>query len=41
MRSDFDDSQWDIITVPSCWQTEGYDYNGVAWYRMEFPCLDI
>ncbi len=33
MGKSYDDSRWDSITVPSCWQTEGYDYNGVAWYR--------
>jgi beta-mannosidase len=37
MGDDYDDSQWDKISVPSCWQTEGHDYNGVAWYRRIFP----
>ena len=37
MGVDYDDSKWDQITVPACWQTEGYDYNGIAWYRTSFP----
>ncbi len=23
---DFDDSEWDLINVPSCWQMKGYEY---------------
>jgi len=37
MAPDYDDSDWEKINVPACWQTEGYDYNGVAWYRTTFP----
>jgi len=33
MSPGYDDSEWETIRVPSCWQAEGYDYNGVAWYR--------
>jgi len=33
MSPDYDDAEWDTIRVPVCWQAEGYDYNGVAWYR--------
>ncbi len=36
MSPDYDDSEWDTIRVPACWQAEGYDYNGVAWYRRTF-----
>ncbi len=37
MRLAYDDGDWANITVPSCWQQAGYDYNGVAWYRKLFP----
>ena len=37
MRVAYDDSGWEQIKVPACWQTEGYDYNGLAWYRTTFP----
>jgi len=33
---DYDDSDWDQIIVPSCWQAQGYNYNGIAWYRLKF-----
>ncbi len=29
----FDDSQWDQIQVGDHWEDQGYDYDGVAWYR--------
>lgn len=33
-KSNYDDSGWDEIMVPSSWEREGYDdYNGYAWYR--------
>lgn len=32
--SDFNDSTWSEILVPSNWEVQGYDdYNGFAWYR--------
>ena len=31
-----DDTAWDEIVVPGCWQTAGYRYNGIAWYRTHF-----
>ena len=31
-----DDTGWNEIAVPACWQTEGYRYNGIAWYRTRF-----
>jgi len=35
--TDFDDSDWDKIYVPSVWENQGYeDYDGYAWYRLEF-----
>ena len=30
------DTEWEKIRVPSCWQEEGYGYNGAAWYRNRF-----
>ncbi len=36
MSPGHDDSGWAGITVPACWHAEGYDYNGVAWYRRSF-----
>ena len=32
----YDDRDWDEIAVPACWQAEGHDYNGAAWYRLRF-----
>ena len=39
-KKDFDDSQWDEMTVPGCWdETERYNCKpGVAWYRLRFRC---
>lgn len=35
--SNFDDSGWEIIKVPSTWEDEGFHgYNGYAWYRKHF-----
>ena len=34
--AEFDDRHWGEITVPACWQAEGHQYNGVAWYRTRF-----
>ena len=33
---EYDDSDWEEITVPANWQTEGHNYNGIAWYRTRF-----
>jgi len=31
---DYNDSDWDIVSVPGSWESEGFaDYNGFAWYR--------
>jgi sialate O-acetylesterase len=33
----YDDSKWDIISVPGAWEDEGYPgYDGYAWYRKHF-----
>lgn len=35
--SDVKDDNWQSINVPSAWENEGYeDYDGYAWYRLEF-----
>ncbi len=39
MRRDYDDADWNAISVPSCWQESGYEYNGTAWYRRMLPHL--
>jgi sialate O-acetylesterase len=34
---EFNDDDWNEINVPSAWENEGYeDYDGYAWYRLEF-----
>ncbi|MBL1213851.1 MAG: glycoside hydrolase [Ignavibacteriae bacterium] len=36
-ETDFDDSNWNDISVPALWETQGFKkYNGVAWYRKTF-----
>ena len=36
-RTDYDDSGWDTIQVPSTWEAQDYTYlDGYAWYRHEF-----
>lgn len=33
----YNDSEWDMIYVPSPWENEGYHgFDGYAWYRKEF-----
>ena len=35
--SNFNDSKWDDISVPSAWEKQGYvGYDGLAWYRKHF-----
>ncbi len=35
--AEFNDEDWKTINVPSVWENEGYeDYDGYAWYRLEF-----
>ena len=39
---EFDDSNWDQLTVPGPWEDQGYkDYNGYAWYRKSFRIKEI
>ena len=42
-KKDFDDSQWDEMTVPGCWdETERYNCRpGVGWYRLRFHCDEV
>jgi sialate O-acetylesterase len=36
-NTDFDDTDWETITVPSTWEDQGFfGYDGFAWYRREF-----
>ena len=36
-KTDYDDSKWKAITVPSFWELQGYrDYDGYGWYRKKF-----
>lgn len=33
----FDDREWDEISVPAAWETQGFrGYDGYAWYRVTF-----
>lgn len=35
--TDYDDSDWEEIKVPSSWENQGFHgYNGYAWYRKSF-----
>ncbi len=35
--TDYDDSRWDMIRVPSHWEDDGFNgYDGFAWYRIKF-----
>jgi Glycosyl hydrolases family 2, sugar binding domain/Beta-galactosidase second all-beta domain len=35
--TDYNDEAWTKIYVPSIWENQGYeDYDGYAWYRLEF-----
>ncbi|MCB1320373.1 MAG: ATP-binding protein [Leptospiraceae bacterium] len=34
-RTDYDDSDWNIIRVPGSWHQYGYEHDGIAWYRTE------
>ncbi|HBC89492.1 MAG TPA: hypothetical protein DCZ94_21350, partial [Lentisphaeria bacterium] len=34
-KADYDDSGWKTIKVGSSWETQGYNYDGVAWYRQK------
>lgn len=32
----YDDSNWPLIQIASAWEEQGYNYDGVAWYRGTF-----
>jgi len=32
----FDDSAWKRIQIGKTWESQGYDYDGFAWYRVKF-----
>lgn len=37
----YNDSKWNKIYVPGNWEEQGfYEYNGFAWYRLEFNISD-
>ena len=39
---DYNDSNWEQITVPSAWENQGfYGYDGFAWYRTKFIYPDM
>ena len=33
---DYDDSDWRRIEIRKTWESQGYDYDGFAWYRVRF-----
>lgn len=35
-RKDFDDSDWQTMTVPGTWKANGINTKGVVWHRKEF-----
>lgn len=36
-RTDYDDSKWENLLVPSTWDNQGYrSFDGTAWYRKNF-----
>jgi len=36
-KPDYDDSDWDIMRIPSNWENQDYPYhNGYGWYRKHF-----
>jgi hypothetical protein len=36
-NTNYDDSKWDMIRVPSAWEDDGFNgYDGFAWYRTKF-----
>jgi len=34
-KTDFDDSAWKEIEIARTWESQGYDYDGFAWYRVK------
>jgi hypothetical protein len=37
---DMDDSNWAKIRIGDFWEPQGYDYDGIAWYRCSFTIPD-
>ncbi|MEW6357852.1 MAG: DUF4838 domain-containing protein [Planctomycetota bacterium] len=35
-KTDFDDSAWKPIEIGKTWESQGYEYDGFAWYRVAF-----
>ena len=35
-KSNYKDSSWKVMDIPSNWYLNGLDYNGVVWFRYEF-----
>ena len=35
-HANYDDTRWDVITVPSNWYLQGHEMSGKAWYRTRF-----
>ncbi len=36
LGENFNDRSWSPISPRDLWQTQGFDYHGVAWYRLKF-----
>lgn len=32
--ADYDDGSWEDIRIREFWEAQGYDYDGIAWYRV-------
>ena len=40
-ETDFNDSRWHKILIGKWWEEQGYEYNGIAWYRKRFTAPKI
>ena len=40
-RQDFDDSNWQNLSIGKWWEEQGVDYDGRAWYRRAFTAAPI
>ncbi len=36
----FDDSEWAELTIDKAWEEQGYEHDGVAWYRRKFTLAE-
>jgi beta-galactosidase/beta-glucuronidase len=34
---DLDEAGWADLAIAEFWEAQGYDYDGVAWYRVRLP----